>query len=500
MKEWLVIHKIKAMHDEGAGMSVRRIAKELKISRNTVKKYLSMSVMEIQGYMEEGKRESILDPYRDYLKHLLERFPRLSAVKAKRKLELQGIYPGASERTWRRYMEDIKGQLSFPPRRYYEPVVDMVPGVQCQIDLGEIRDISVGGKIVTVYFSVFVLSYSRLMYVSVSESPVNTSCFIRMHDEAFRYFDGVSEQCVYDQTKLVAIKEEFREVWFNDEFYRYATASSFNLRVCEGYDPESKGKVEAGVKYVKESFFYAEAFDSFPDMRERLRDWLNNVANSRVHGTTTEIPQLVYDEKEKKYMRRYLCPALFIPDESELRRVDKTSLISHRGNRYSVPMIYQERQVKIREKGDLLLIVDPLSGEEVAEHKVCEDKGKTIKNRNHYRDHGKTVSDREAELAGLIGEEHGLSICHLLKATSPSIYKDQIFGMIKVLGPYRGKDGFDNAVSLLCKRSTLRVSFARDFIEAYFSKREFKPEREEIKRPSPVSLQSYGALMRGVSV
>lgn len=124
-------------------------------------------------------------------------------------------------------------------QRYYEPVIDMVPGVQCQIDAGELRAVSIGGVETTIYFVVFVMSYSRLMYVTVTDKPINTKMFINMHDEAFSYFGGLVEECVYDQTKLVAIKEEYREVWFNEEFYRYAAYCRFDIRVCEGYDPES---------------------------------------------------------------------------------------------------------------------------------------------------------------------------------------------------------------------------------------------------------------------
>ena len=118
----------------------------------------------------------------------------------------------------------------------------MVPGVQCQVDIGELRNVPVGGKPVTVYFTVFVLSYSRLMYVAASDRPIDTRMFIRMHDEAFSYLEGVVQECVYDQSKLVVIREEFRELWFNEAFYRYATASQFDPRLCEGYDPASKGK------------------------------------------------------------------------------------------------------------------------------------------------------------------------------------------------------------------------------------------------------------------
>src|SRR3546814_18934328 len=63
---------------------------------------------------------------------------------------------------------------------------------------------------------------------------------------------GTPEECVYDQTKLVVLSEQYRELTVNQRFHEFATTAGFRLYACEGYDPESKGKVEAGVKYVKQ--------------------------------------------------------------------------------------------------------------------------------------------------------------------------------------------------------------------------------------------------------
>ena len=216
MKRWIVIHRIKALYADGNGCSIRAIAKELGISRTTVSKYLLMNENEINEALQSSSRVKSLDPYRDYFVHQLQKYPRLSATKIKGKLNAKGLPLGhVSDRTFRRYINDLKKTVPVKQQRYYEPVIDMVPGVQCQVDLGEIRNVPIGGISTTIYFAVFVLSYSRLMYFSVSCNPINTNDFIMVHDEAFKFFGGVVEECVYDQTKLVSIKEEFREVWFN---------------------------------------------------------------------------------------------------------------------------------------------------------------------------------------------------------------------------------------------------------------------------------------------
>lgn len=227
MKEWIVIHKIKALYNDGSGLSMRQIAKELRISRNSVSKYLGMDELDISREQTEVERTKILDVYKDYIEHLLKSYPNLSAVKVLRKLREKHTDIDVSDRTVRRYIESLKTTINCKQERYYQPVLDMVPGVQCQVDPGELRGVRIGGVETNVYFVVFVLSYSRLMYVGLSAKPINTDVFIKMHDAAFRYFGGRVEECVYDQTKMVVLHEEYRELTLNSCYARSILSRHF---------------------------------------------------------------------------------------------------------------------------------------------------------------------------------------------------------------------------------------------------------------------------------
>ena len=471
MKRWKVIHKIKALYDDGTGLNISAITKELGMSRTTVSKYVKMSEEEFSEKVENNSRIKQLDSYKEYIVYLLQKYPKLSAIKIKTKFDGKGIKHGVSDRTFRRYIKKLKNTVAVRQQRYYEPVIDMIPGVQCQVDIGELRAVLLGGAETTIYFVVFVMSYSRQMYVTVTDKPISTKMFINMHNEAFSYFGGVVEECVYDQTKLVAIKEEFREVWFNEEFYRYATYSRFDIRVCEGYDPESKGKVEAGVKYVKNSFFYGEEFASLEDLKHRRLKWINEVANVRIHGTTKKRPCEVYEAQEREKLKPYLRPSLLLETEAEVRTVDKTSLISYKSNKYSVPMKYQSSKVMVREEESQLVIQDSESRKIIAVHNVSDGKGLIIKNINHYRDHSKVVKDREREVGELIGQELSAPLCRIIRATSPKIYKDQLVGLIKIIKDYSNEDMLKEALRQLLERPQLKVSFIKDYLEAFFSKR-----------------------------
>ncbi len=89
----------------------------------------------------------------------------------------------------------------------------------------------IGGEPRTLYFVVFVLPYSRLAYVGVSLVPLDTTTFIHLHDEAFRYFGGLPEECVYDQTKRVVISEQLRELGINQRSHEYATTTGFRIHL-----------------------------------------------------------------------------------------------------------------------------------------------------------------------------------------------------------------------------------------------------------------------------
>jgi hypothetical protein len=371
----------------------------------------------------------------------------------------------------RRYNQALKDEISFKQRRYYEPVIDMMPGVQCQVDGGELRGVMIGGKEITVYFMVFVLSYSRLMHVSVSAQPIDTQTLIHQHDAAFRYFGGMPQECVYDQTKLVVIHETFRELALNQRFHQYATAAGFHIRVCEGYDPESKGRVEAGVKYVKQNGLYGETFTDWKHLETYLADWLDTVANKRVHGTTGHQPGAHYERDEKTKMQPYLTPACVAnkPAAADTRQVDKTSLIAWQSNKYSVPMAYQSAKVGVSAHAGQLLITDLASGELIAEHTISLEKSQIIKNTHHYRDMTQRVEALETALEQQLGDSASQRLCALLKATSPKIYKDQLLGAKQIIATHTMHYGGISAdlMERILTAPRLTATQLRTMLEAY---------------------------------
>ncbi len=461
-----MIHKIKALYDEGRGLPIRGIARELGVSRNTVRNYLRQETQAISEQRVDVSRAKRLDEHRDYIEHLLRRFPKLSAVKIARKLREKTGELAASDRSLRRYVERLKRTVAVAQPRYYEPVLDLVPGVQCQVDPGELRGVEIGGVERTVYFVVFVLSYSRLMHVGVSLSPLDTEVFIRLHDEAMRAFGGVPEECVFDQTKMVVIAEQYRELTLNERFAQYAAAAGFRIHACRGYDPESKGKVEAGVKYVKRDCLYGETFTDEAALRGHLQQWLDEVANVRCHGSTGRAPAEHFAAEERAHLRPYLTPACVSPVQGAAvrRKVDKTGLIAWRANRYTVPMAYQRGVVGVIEDDGALHVIDLDSGERVASHTLATGKGETVRNVHHYRDPAERIADLEHTIAERIGADLGERLCARLKASEPRYYRDQLAGLRRLLEPDPLPE--PGLLHELAEREGLTATTVKRFLEA----------------------------------
>lgn len=166
--------------------------------------------------------------------------------------------------------------------------------------------------------------------------------------------------------------------------------------MCRGSDPETKGKIERVVGYIKANFAKNRVYDGLDDWNEKSRSWLERTGNHKVHGTTKKRPDSVF-----LLEKAHLKPVSSIKHKdisfrnSITTTVNKDNTIRFRGNRYSVPLgTYKtdgSNQVYLHEKGQELVILHKITGDEIARHTLSLEKGKLIKKRNHGRDRKKTL-------------------------------------------------------------------------------------------------------------
>lgn len=268
---------IKSLHKQG--LSIKAIARRLRISRNTVRHALR----EGPPHYERPKKDSKLDPFKDYLTQRLADFPELCAVTLFEEITAMGYTGGIT----------ILKDLTRPMRiRRREPVVrfETAPGVQAQADWGELGRITMNGAPTNLYLFVYILGYSRAMYAEVVTSS-DTATLIECHKRAFVYLGGVPLEILYDNMKQVVIKRESDgRHHFNKAFLDFAGTCGFIPKLCRPYRAKTKGKVERAIGYIKDRFFCGRIFTSLDDMNAQLIGWIETHANVRIHATTGDKP------------------------------------------------------------------------------------------------------------------------------------------------------------------------------------------------------------------
>ena len=461
-------HKIKALRQRH---SIRQCASLLGISVNTVRKYECMTLQEASDYLPKVKRSSQFDQAREFVVLYIENFPKISASKLYQKVVAQ--YPDirAKERAFRKWVAPIRATISPKKQRHYEPIIDMQPGQQVQVDGGEswVQCSNIASEKFKVYFIAFVFSCSRMAYLYFQERPFKTTDFIKAHLAAFQFFGGIAREYVYDQSKLVVIQEKYGEVLFNQQFHEFANRYQFLPKVCEGYDPESKGKVERFIRYTKENFLYGDYFIDIEAIRKAALVWLAETANSRLHDATKQQPVKLFAEEYALLNRTLVSPQI-----TNQRLVDKTGLLSYAGNKYSVPFNYQRQPVSVLQTGQTLRIYNLESGDEIAVHKIPANNVQVVKNTNHDRDMRKSIDDLEAEALKIwTGYPYGATLVERTKKENPKLARDQLKGLIQLSKKFPA-DLLQSCMPLVIQLPHMRVSLLESILEKEGKKQQIK--------------------------
>lgn len=398
MEKLLLYVQVNQLSEQG--FKVAKIAKKLGISRNTVYKFLKMSFEEASDWANSlSQRRKKLDPYRDQMISWLREHPDLSSAQIEDWLKENhpGLTIGGS--TIRLFVKDLREIYHISKdvhTRDHEAVDELPMGYQVQVDWGEITLKNVENKEVKLYFITFVLSHSRYKYVEWLGRPFTTKDTIRCHENAFAYFGGMPEEMVYDQDHLITVSENAGDIILTGEFQAYKEQRQFRLHLCRKADPQSKGKIENVVKYVKYNFAKNRVFTNIDTWNEKGIAWLERTGNYNVHNTTKKRPVEVH-ALEKQHLKP-VSPLLSIESDyssSITRTVCPDNVIKYKSNRYSVPLGTYRRngdnKVFIEINESELIIKKQSQGEVLARHILSTGKGELIKNRQHARDRSKGI-------------------------------------------------------------------------------------------------------------
>lgn len=327
------------------GLSIRAISRLTGYDRKTISRYLLAPVSR-PVYGPRPAPESKLEAFKPYLKERLQAGVWNAQVLLRELGErnYKGSYTLLTD--WLRPQR--KEALAVAVRRFETP-----PGKQAQVDWGHLGSLTEESAERMLWGFTMTLGYSRrMMAEAATDQKLGT--LLRMHEAAFQEWGAVPEEILYDRMKTVWTGTDERgEIIWNAIFLDFARYWGFTPRLCRPYRPQTKGKVESGVKYVRRNFLcglQGREPANLADLNAGLRRWVAEVANQRVHGTTHQQVMIRWDEDQLAMQAvngRLRYPYM----DDEQRKVARDAYVSWRSSRYSVPWLYAGKEVWVRDHG-----------------------------------------------------------------------------------------------------------------------------------------------------
>ncbi|WP_052193977.1 IS21 family transposase [Cetobacterium sp. ZOR0034] len=390
------------MFEEIKKLKESQVAKQLNIDTRTVKRYWNMSEQDFLNLVKklnENKSKSILDQYKDEILGFLITYKDFTAAQIYDRLKEQHINFDLCKSSVRNYVAKLREKNNLNKKlkeREYVAVEELPMGKQAQVDFGEIILYDVENNPVKVWTFAMMLSHSRYKYGCWQDKPFNAQDFVEAHNKAFQYFGGIPEEIVYDRTKVALVNEnEDGTFKLCKAFEEYVKKVKFNPVFCKPYDPESKGKIEAVVKYFKFNFANHRTFKGIDNLNAAFHRWLEGTGNTKVHQTTKKVPSEVFSLERQYLSDKHLSKDIPIIQH----RVKKDNTISYEGNRYSLPKgtYSAHKDIVLNIVGDLLEI-KTLDLNLIISYKMATGKGKLIQKEPYHRQIDKEVSELKTEV------------------------------------------------------------------------------------------------------
>lgn len=316
-----------------AGLSLRKIARQTKMSVRTVSRILQESpVAEIATPANPDRatpvgRPAVVNAFEDDVKAILSEEPDLLTVEILHRLRQKG-YAGSKSPLY-----ELVARLRPAPAA---PLVrfEGLAGEFSQHDFGHVRVRYADGSTEILHFFASRLKYSRWSHVAlVTDESVES--LVRALLKGFESFGGVPLVAVFDNPKTIVTSRAGDHVEWNPTFGQVALDFRFAPELCTPGLANQKGSVENLVGWVKNSFFKVRRFHDHVDLVEQLGAWHTEVNTERPSRATRVIPARRLEEERSR-----LRPLVFAPNDYALRFpifVGATGWVEFRGVRYSMP-------------------------------------------------------------------------------------------------------------------------------------------------------------------
>jgi transposase len=352
------------------GWSIRKVAKNLGISRQSVRKALESS--EIPHYkLTKPRICPVMDKYRGLIMSWLEadkEAPAKQRHTAKRMydrlVEEYGFTGGES--TVRHFVHKIKSinaEVFIPLTANW--------GEQAQVDWGE-AVVKIAGVEKKVYLFCLRMRASQVSFAKAYPTQ-KMEAFLEGHAAAFQWLGGVPHHCVFDNQKT-AVTKILSGPWRKEHelFSSLKAHYLFDADFCNPAKGNEKGSVENLVGYVRRNALVPVSdYADYAALNTHLARW-SEKERERLWDTWLKEQEGLRPLPEKPYPCNVIKPAV----------VSKLSLVTFDRNRYSAPSRWVNQTVQVVASWDRVRIV--AEGEVVAEHVRCYDRGETVVKLEHY--------------------------------------------------------------------------------------------------------------------
>lgn len=461
------------------GQSDRAIARDLGLSRVTVRKYRRAVAGLDEGatgaqlgcWSEEESRPpqtiSTLEPYRGVVEAMLEKGIELRTIHDR--LSADHGYAG-SYSSLRRFVARLRPKTADVTVR-----VQTAPGEEAQVDFGSAGRFvdPKDGVLRTAYVFVMTLSFSRHQYAElVMDQKIAT--WVGLHRRAFASFGGVVRRVVIDNLKAAVLEAALHDPVLGEAYRRFAHHSGFLVSPNRPRTPAHKGKVESGIHFVARSFLAGLECAELAPANEKLREWVRERAGTREHGTTRKAPLALFEVE-----RPYLLPLPATPFElTEVRRakLHRDCHVTVDGSYYSAPYRYVGKQLDVYLFERVVQLFD--GRELLATHPRASAKGAWRTNAAHYPPEKAAYLERTPqrcrELARLVGPTTG-EVVDTLLAERPLDRLRSVQAILR-LGETVGKTRLEAACARALFYGDVRYRRIKDILNAALDQQPL-PER-----------------------
>jgi len=450
-----------------------------------------MSEEEYEDFIDsQTRRQRVLMPYENFIRTRLEHCPEASSAQVHDWLkEHHDDFLEVDDKTVFNFVLHVRSKYGIPKsfdHRDYEKVPELPYGQQTQIDFGEYNMTTDGGGRKKIHYISFVLSRSRMKYCYYSDRPFTTRKVIIAHEAAIAFYGGMTKEFVYDQDTLLLIAENYGDLIMTEAFRSYAQYRGFQLYFCRKSDPQSKGKVENVVKYVKYNFLRGRIFIDVDILQGESMAWLSRTANAKEHSTTKKIPF-----EEWLIERDYLQPVTGsfavenVKDEHDVR---KDNIVTYKGNFYRVPRgTYHPPKTKVHleHAEENQLIIYNTEGKIIATHAIYPGAGKIVGGSNYKRELEERIDDLIEGVSNQFKDPVLVKqYCLQIRKDKPRYIRDQL-GIIKRLLKNYPLEIVEQAV-VFCAES--KIYRAKDLESVV--KRDYQKQSQEDRLEQPVIIKT----------